>query len=195
MVNSRFSSDSYIIWGNPIALQDALKLYSSWIQQHYWKGVSEYTFPYYINNKWTNQVRRTRYCWIGSTVNSVLCNEHFTNDCFEERYSLHQSFGLKNNMRLKKGTVATTFKKATKRNICTICSVKRPRPTYLNKPGCSVICQCRWGGSWGQSWHSIVSVWDNGFIVQKSCMSKPKIANNNIMTTSVVRAKYKLSYF
>ena len=40
-------------------------------------------------------MRRTRHCWIGSIVNSVLCNEHFTNDCFEEMHSLHQSFGSK----------------------------------------------------------------------------------------------------
>ena len=50
-------------------------------------GVSVYTFPKDEVLKWTDQVKRTRDCWAGPTVNSVLCSEHFTEDSFEESYN------------------------------------------------------------------------------------------------------------
>ena len=76
-------------------------------------GVSVYTFPKdeALKKKWIDQVKRTRDCWRGATVNSVLCSEHFTEDSFEESYNLHKSFGLKKYKRLKKGAVPTICKR------------------------------------------------------------------------------------
>ena len=77
------------------------------------KGISVFSFPKdkMLKRKWSNQVKRTRVAWRGPTANSVVCSEHFTEDCFDESYKLHQSFGLKKRRRLKDGAVPTIFKK------------------------------------------------------------------------------------
>ena len=49
-------------------------------------GVSLLHFPRYpsLRRKWNQQVQRTRADWKDATEYSVLCSEHFTNECFEE---------------------------------------------------------------------------------------------------------------
>ena len=81
------------------------------------EGISVYTFPKdeALKKKWTNQVQRTR---TGPTINSVLCSEHFTEECFEESNIIHQSFGLKKNRRLKKGAVSSIFKRKAADDAC-----------------------------------------------------------------------------
>ena len=98
-------------------------------------GVSVYTFPKdeALKKKWIDQVKRTRDCWTGATVNSVLCSEHFTEDSFEESYNLHQSFGLKKYKRLKKGAVPTIFKRKAEENVGSVPVSKRPRSAYKKR--------------------------------------------------------------
>ena len=98
-------------------------------------GVSVYTFPKdEALKKWIDQVKRTRDCWAGATVNSVLCSEQFAEISFEESYNLHKSFGLKKYRRLKKGAVPTIFKRKAIDEINESVPVfKRPRSAYMKR--------------------------------------------------------------
>ena len=50
------------------------------------KGISVFKFlkDDSLRRKWIAQVQRTRDKWSGPTVNSVVCSDHFTPDCFED---------------------------------------------------------------------------------------------------------------
>lgn len=61
-----------------------------------------------IRDKWVKQVRRTRAEWT-ATEHSVLCSEHFTEDCFEADAALAQSFCLSKRKRLKVDAIPTIF--------------------------------------------------------------------------------------
>ena len=76
------------------------------------KGISIFHFPKdgSLRKKWTEQVKRTRAEWKGPTVNSVLCSDHFTQDCFEVKNKMHKSFGFETTAKLK-DAVPTTFKR------------------------------------------------------------------------------------
>ena len=52
----------------------------------YKDGVSLFQFPRdaVLEKQWTKEVQKTRAKWQGPSDSSVLCSEHFTNDCFEE---------------------------------------------------------------------------------------------------------------
>ena len=52
-----------------------------------------------LREKWVKQVRRTHAEWT-ATEHSVLCNEHFMEDCFEADAALAQSFGISKKRRL-----------------------------------------------------------------------------------------------
>ena len=77
------------------------------------KGISIFHFPKdgSLRKKWTEQVKRTRTEWKGPTVNSVLCSDHFSQDCFEVKNKMHESFGFETTAKLKKDAVPTTFKR------------------------------------------------------------------------------------
>ena len=49
----------------------------------YRENVSLFCFPRdsALKVRWTKQVRRTRSGWSGSTANSYLCSDHFSEDC------------------------------------------------------------------------------------------------------------------
>ena len=61
--------------------------------------------------KWTEQVKRTRAGWKQPTVNSVICSKHFSQDCFEVKNGMYQSFGLETTAKLKKDAFPTSFKR------------------------------------------------------------------------------------
>lgn len=75
-------------------------------------GVSLYRFPKdpVLRAKWVKQVRRTRARWNPSD-SSVLCNNHFTDDCFEPSYSIAAQLGMKRPRRLKPDVIPSVFKR------------------------------------------------------------------------------------
>ena len=77
----------------------------------YKDGVSLFQFPRdpALRKQWTMEVQRTRANWQGPSDNSVLCSEHFTNDCFEEDTAIAARFGIEKRRRLKPNAVPTVF--------------------------------------------------------------------------------------
>ena len=74
-------------------------------------GVSLFSFPRNpsLRARWNKQVQRTRADWRDATDYSVLCSEHFTNDCFEEGSVIAAQFGIQKRRRLKPDAVPTIF--------------------------------------------------------------------------------------
>ena len=54
-------------------------------------------------------MQRTRANWQGPSNNSVLCSEHFTNDCFEEDTAIAARFGIEKRRHLKPNAIPTVF--------------------------------------------------------------------------------------
>ena len=78
----------------------------------YSDGVSLFLFPkdQVRRTQWTKQVQRTRAEWKGPSEHSVLCSNHFTNDCFEPDTAIASSLGIeKPRRRLKVDAVPTIF--------------------------------------------------------------------------------------
>ena len=78
----------------------------------YSDGVSLFNFPKDQGRRqqWIRQVQRTRAEWKGPSEHSVLCSDHFTEDCFEPDTAIAASLGLsKPRRRLKVDAVPTIF--------------------------------------------------------------------------------------
>ena len=72
-------------------------------------GISCFRFPKdpVLKKKWIEQVRDK---WPeGPSKNSVVCSEHFTQDCFDASSQLFQSFGMKKTPKLKNNSIPTIF--------------------------------------------------------------------------------------
>ena len=71
-------------------------------------GVSLFSFPQNpsLRARWNKQVQRTPADWRDATDYSVLCSEHFTNNCFEEFSVIG---GIQKRRRLKPDAVPTIF--------------------------------------------------------------------------------------
>ena len=81
----------------------------------YSDGVSLFHFPkdHARRQQWIKQVQRTRSRWKGPSEHSVLCSDHFNEDCFEPDTAIASSLGLdKPRRRLKADAVPTVFKRA-----------------------------------------------------------------------------------
>ena len=76
-------------------------------------GVSFFKFPSdpVLRQRWTKQVQRTRACWNGQSPHSVLCINHFSEDCFEPDSAIAASMGLTKRRRLKQDAIPTIFDK------------------------------------------------------------------------------------
>ena len=76
-------------------------------------GVSFFKFPSdpVLRQRWTKQVQRTRACWNGPSPHSVLCINHFSEDCFEPDSAIAASMGLTKRRRLKQDAIPTIFDK------------------------------------------------------------------------------------
>ena len=61
-----------------------------------------------LRQKWEKQVRKTRAKWT-ATKHSVLCSEHFTDDCFEVDSAIAAAFGITKKRRLKPDAIPTNF--------------------------------------------------------------------------------------
>ena len=77
----------------------------------YSDGVSLFQFPRdpALRAQWTKEVQRTRADWQGPSDYSVLCSNHFTNDCFEEDTIIAARFGIEKRRRLKPKAIPTVF--------------------------------------------------------------------------------------
>ena len=60
-------------------------------------GISLFQFPRApaLRAQWTKEVQRTRADLQGPSDYSVLCSNHFTNDCFEEDTIIAGRIGIK----------------------------------------------------------------------------------------------------
>ena len=74
-------------------------------------GVSLFQFPRdpALRMQWTREVQRTRANWQGPSDYSVLCSDHFTNDCYEEDTTIAARFGIGKRRRLKPNAIPTVF--------------------------------------------------------------------------------------
>ena len=80
----------------------------------YSDGVSLFHFPkdHARRQQWIKQVQWTRSQWKGPSEHSVLCSDHFNEDCFEPDTAIASSLGLdKPRRRLKADAVPTVFKR------------------------------------------------------------------------------------
>ncbi|XP_062511813.1 THAP domain-containing protein 10-like [Corticium candelabrum] len=79
--------------------------------------VSLFSFPQdpVLRKRWTEAVQRTRDKWNWPSRYSVLCSDHFTEDCFETDHLLASSFGIARRARLKPDVVPTHFVRANLR--------------------------------------------------------------------------------
>ena len=82
----------------------------------YSDNVSLFTFPRdpALRQQWIKQVPRTRAKWSGPSEHSVLCSEHFDDECFEPDIQLASKFGLEKCKRVKGDAVSTIFSKPGK---------------------------------------------------------------------------------
>ena len=73
--------------------------------------VSMFHFPQnpLLRQQWNKQVQKTHADWKDATDNSVLCNEHFISDCFEEDSLIVAQFGLTKRKHLKADAVPMIF--------------------------------------------------------------------------------------
>ena len=76
-------------------------------------GISLHKFPSdgLIRKQWTKQVQKIRPKWSGPSDFSVLCSDHFMEDCFEPDSALASKMGLEKRKRLKPDAVPTIFKR------------------------------------------------------------------------------------
>ena len=95
----------------------------------YSDNVSLFAFPRdpALRQQWIKQVRRTRAKWSGPSEHSVLCSEHFGDECFEPDVLLASKFGLEKRKRLKDDAVPMIFSKTGKSPLQERETTRRPR--------------------------------------------------------------------
>ena len=64
-------------------------------------GITLHKFPKdpVLRKQWERQVQRTRAHW-KATESSLLCSEHFTPECFEDKAALASQFGIHNSNKI-----------------------------------------------------------------------------------------------
>ena len=132
-----------------------------------------------LRAKWVRQVRRTRAQW-AATEHSVLCSEHFTEDCFEVNAALAQSFGMSKRRRLKEGAIPTIFERRSAERAST--SSKRPcdsdTPTSPKRPCRAVEKRDRSRVNNSTCCHASISI----YMYANDCLFTS--VNNNFITDS-----------
>ena len=80
------------------------------------KGITFHNLPAnkLLAKKWLEQLRRDERFGLSQKKNIYVCNEHFTDDCFNKNYRF-QLLGTKTQRRnLKRDSVPTVFKRNTR---------------------------------------------------------------------------------
>ena len=82
-------------------------------------GVSLHVFPKDERQRaaWVRFVKLTRADWSGPSKYTVICSEHFREDCYEASYSLMKDFGIPVNKCLRKGSVPSKHPKRKRDNL------------------------------------------------------------------------------
>ena len=75
-------------------------------------GITLHKFPKdpVLRKQWERQVQRTRAHW-KATESSLLCSEHFTPECFEDKAVLASKFGIQYRRKLLPDVIPTIFKR------------------------------------------------------------------------------------
>ena len=62
----------------------------------YSNNVGLFSFPNdpILRKQWVDEVKRTRDKWKGPGQHSVICSEHFKQECFEAETHFEEEFGL-----------------------------------------------------------------------------------------------------
>lgn len=76
-------------------------------------GVSVHVFPKDERQRaaWVRFVKLTRADWSGPSQYTVICSDHFNDDCYEVRFSYMKDFGIPVNKCLIKGSVPSIYPK------------------------------------------------------------------------------------
>ena len=97
---------------------------SDFLYSHYWaefpciaagysntysNNVGLFSFPNdpILRKQWVDEVKRTRDKWKGPGQYSVICSEHFKQECFEAETHLEEEFGLLKRRKLKPSAIPT----------------------------------------------------------------------------------------
>lgn len=74
-------------------------------------GVSVHVFPKDERQRaaWVRFVKLTRADWSGPSQYTVICSDHFNDDCYEVRFSYMKDFGIPVNKCLIKGSVPSIY--------------------------------------------------------------------------------------
>ena len=95
-------------------------------------GITIHKFPKdpALRKQWEKQVQRKRANW-KATDSSVLCSEHFTEDCFEKTAAIAAQFGIARKRKLLPNAVPTIFPRtaATASSKHEVASSSRKRPS------------------------------------------------------------------
>lgn len=78
-------------------------------------GVSFHSFPKDddLRRVWVKAVESTRKFWKGPSKHTVICSDHFEDDCFEQTYKIKMSLGIPAKRTLVTGAVPTIFQRPT----------------------------------------------------------------------------------
>ena len=87
-----------------------------------------------LREKWTKEVKRTRDRWSGPSEHSVLCEKHFTEECFEPASAIAATMGLHKRKRLRPSAVPTVFERRQQ---------EPATAASLNEPSCSGLSRSR----------------------------------------------------
>lgn len=75
--------------------------------------VSVHSFPKDERQRaaWTRFVKLTRADWTGPSQYTVICSEHFNEECYERQHFLMKDFGIPTKKRLVPGSVPSIYPK------------------------------------------------------------------------------------
>ncbi|XP_061190833.1 uncharacterized protein LOC133198949 [Saccostrea echinata] len=76
-------------------------------------GVSVHVFPKdeRLRAAWCRFVKLTRADWSGPSKYTVICSDHFNEDCYEVHFSLMKDFGIPAKKRLRQGSIPSIYPK------------------------------------------------------------------------------------
>lgn len=76
-------------------------------------NVSAHSFPKDERQRaaWTRFVKLTRADWTGQSQYTVICSEHFNEECYERQHYLTKDFGIPTKKRLVPGSVPSIYPK------------------------------------------------------------------------------------
>ncbi|XP_061195141.1 THAP domain-containing protein 10-like [Saccostrea echinata] len=95
-------------------------------------GVSVHVFPKdeRLRAAWCRFVKLTRADWSGPSKYTVICSDHFNEDCYEVHFSLMKDFGIPAKKRPRQGSIPSIYPKR-KRDQLNDAFLESPHVTYM----------------------------------------------------------------